>query len=316
VDTRGIGTTLTLDQLKSFVAVAKNQSISKASIELHLTQPSISNHLKHLQAQFNTKLYQRLGRGIELTDSGELFLRSASPIVAEITKLQNLFTTPPRRTRRNILKVASSHSPVFQLLPSLFVRLRKKDPQVEIDLSIRQPEQLERVILSSHAEIGISSNPSHSEELSCERIRKQRLVLFVSRHHPLARKPKVTLAEILVAPLIIRDGRSGHGTTIRALKELKARGLEFNIKTRCEEPYAIKAAVRKNLGIGIVFEDAVKTETASGEFKILAGHGLRMEAWNFVIYPQRRPLSPIAEEFLRLVRSVREKNFHGATFQT
>jgi DNA-binding transcriptional LysR family regulator len=308
--------TVTLDQLKSFVAIAKHQSISKASMELHLTQPSVSKHLRNLEAHFNTKLYHRLGRGIELTDSGQLALKNATTIVDEISKLQNLFTLPARRAERNILKIVSSHSPVFQLLPALFARLRKKDPQVEIDLSIRQPEQVERVILSSQAEIGISSNPSHSDELGCQRIQKQRLVFFVSRHHPLSRKSKVTLAEILVAPLIIRDGRSGHGTTIRALKELKARGLEFNIKTRCEEPYAIKAAVRKNLGIGIVFEDAVKTETASGEFKILAGHGLRMEAWNFVIYPQRRPLSPIAEEFLRLVRSVREKKFHDATFQT
>jgi DNA-binding transcriptional LysR family regulator len=308
--------TVTLDQLKSFVAIAKHQSISKASVELHLTQPSVSKHLRNLEVQFNTKLYSRLGRGIELTDSGQLALKNAMTIVDEISKLQNLFTMPARRAERNILKVVSSHSPVFHLLPSLFALLRKKDPQVEIELTIRPPEQVERVILSSQAEIGTSTNPARSEELECELLRKQKLVWFVSRHHPLARKPRVTLAEILVTPLIIQDGRRGHGTTARLLKKLKGQGLEFNIKTRCEEPYAIKAAVRENLGIGIVFEDTVKAETASGEFKVLVGHGLRLEGMNFLIYPKGKPLSPTAEEFLRLARNVRQKNFPGgATFK-
>ena len=303
---------MTLDQLRSFVAVAKHQNFSKASVELHLTQPSVSNHLKTLEAEINTKLYQRLGRGIELTDLGRLLLRQVRPILDQIAKLQNVFPTSAQRVEQNLLKVASSHSPAVELLPSLFARLRKKHPQLEIELTIRAAENLERGILSSQAEIAVSSHPSRLPELACEPLRKRKLVLFVSRHHPLAKKSRVSLSDVGATPLIIRTRRGSFGTTETLLKELKDRGQEFNVQMRCEEPYAIKAAVRNNLGIGVLFEDTVKPEITSGYFKVLEGHGLRLKGSLFIIYPQGKPLSPVAKELLQLLRRMRSKEFRGA----
>jgi DNA-binding transcriptional LysR family regulator len=75
----------------------------------------------------------------------------------------------------------------------------------------------------------------------------------------------------------------------------------------CDGPTAIKAAVRQNMGVGIAFEDAVKSEVISGEFKILKVPGIELEGASFIIYSKKRKLSPLALEFLELLRSARTK---------
>jgi DNA-binding transcriptional LysR family regulator len=74
---------------------------------------------------------------------------------------------------------------------------------------------------------------------------------------------------------------------------------------RCEVPDAIKEAVEKNAGIGIVFEDVVKREVERGEFKILKGHGLTLESDTYILYRADKPLSALGQEFLTLLRKAR-----------
>ena len=92
---------------------------------------------------------------------------------------------------------------------------------------------------------------------------------------------------------------------MRLLNELAGQGLKFKIGMRCEAPDAIKEAVKKNAGIGIVFEDVVKREVDRGDFKILKGHGLRLESDTYILYRDDKPLSALGQEFLELLRKVR-----------
>jgi DNA-binding transcriptional LysR family regulator len=95
------------------------------------------------------------------------------------------------------------------------------------------------------------------------------------------------------------------GATVRLLNELTGQGLKFKIGMRCEAPDAIKQAVEKNAGIGIVFEDVVKREVDRGEFKILKGHGLRLESDTYILYRDDKPLSALGQKFLAPLRKAR-----------
>jgi hypothetical protein len=83
--------------------------------------------------------------------------------------------------------------------------------------------------------------------------------------------------------------------------------VDLKIGMYCDGPTAIKAAVRQNMGVGIAFEDAVKSEVVSGEFKILKVPGVELEGESFIIYSKKRKLSPLALEFLELLRCARTK---------
>jgi DNA-binding transcriptional LysR family regulator len=68
---------------------------------------------------------------------------------------------------------------------------------------------------------------------------------------------------------------------------------------------AVKAAVRQRMGVGLGFEDTIKAELDDGKFKILAVRVLKLEGASYIVYSKRRPLSPIAQEFVNLLRGAR-----------
>jgi len=93
----------------------------------------------------------------------------------------------------------------------------------------------------------------------------------------------------------------------KAMQHIRYRGLDPKIAMYCDGPTEIKAAVRKNMGVGMVYEDAIKSEVASGELKILKVPGIELEGESSIIYSKKRKLSSLALEFLELLRSVRQK---------
>ena len=298
---------MTLNQFTFFAAVAKHLNLTKAAQELHVSQPSISQQLKSLEQHYGTRLYQRIGRGIELTDAGHLLLKNVRPFLEQANKLDFLFKAQRQIAGRESLGVAGTFSTSADLLPSFLARFKKTHPRAEIEFRTTSPDRLERLLLSSGAEIGVGTHIPRSPELSWEPLRRQKLVLFVSPSHRLGKKRRVTISDILATPLIIRSNKKRGGTTEGLLKHLADHGLEFKVGMRCEVPASVKEAVKRNMGVGIVFETVVQAEARKGDFRILKGHGLKLEGEAFIIYPKEKPLSPSAREFLDLLRRSRPK---------
>ena len=110
------------------------------------------------------------------------------------------------------------------------------------------------------------------------------------------------ITDVLAEPLILRGGQGGGGVTDRALKQLRDRGVEIRVGMYCDGPTAIKAAVAQGMGVGMVFEESLKAEAAAGKFKILRVHGLELEGHSYIVYSKSRPLLPLAQEFLEILR--------------
>ncbi|MDP2606151.1 MAG: LysR family transcriptional regulator [Deltaproteobacteria bacterium] len=295
---------MTLNQFTFFAATAKHGSLTRASQELRISQPSVSQQLRLLERDSGAKLYRRNGKGIELTDAGRLFLDRIEPILEQVEQIKSIFPKREVRTETGHLKIGGTFGPSTLLLPSLAVRFKKTHAEIEIELRTRSVQRLDQLLLNGHVEIAVSTHRPHHPELAWEPFRRQRMVLFVSSAHPLARINKVTLVDVQAFPLVIRYIGGVHGATVRLLNELAGQGLKFKIGMRCEVPDAIKEVVKKNAGIGIVFEDVVKREVERGEFKILQGHGLKLESDTYILYRADRPLSALGQEFLGLLRKV------------
>jgi DNA-binding transcriptional LysR family regulator len=116
------------------------------------------------------------------------------------------------------------------------------------------------------------------------------------------------LSDVIAEPFFIRGGMEISGVTEKAVKQLRDQGLEIKIGLRCEDPMAVKAVVRQRMGVGVAFEDTVKAEVKTGEFEILKIPGLKLSGESFVIYSKTRSLSPLAQEFLELLRCERTKD--------
>ena len=295
---------MTLNQFTFLAAVAKHGSLTRASQELRISQPSVSQQLRLLERDSGVKLYRRNGRGIELTEAGRLFLGRIEPILEQVAQIKSIFPLPEEGAETGRLKIGGTFGPSTLLLPSLAARFKKTHSEIEIDLRTGSVQRLEQLLFNGHVEIAVSTQRPHHAELTGEPFRRERMVLFVSPAHPLAQKRKVTLVDVQAFPLVTRYIAGVQGATARLLNELAGQGLKFKIGMRCEAPDAIKEAVEKNAGIGMVFEDVVKREAKRGEFKILKGHGLKLESETYILYRADRPLSALGQEFLGLLRKV------------
>ncbi|HYA31062.1 MAG TPA: LysR family transcriptional regulator [Acidobacteriota bacterium] len=294
---------MTLHQFRIFLAIAKCGNLTKAALQLRMSQPAISHQLKLLQGSYGARIYLRTPAGIELTHAGRKLLAGIAPIVEQVAKLKRGFepVLAPKEALE-LLRVGGIESASGYLLPAILAQFKRRYPNVGLDFRTRTSEQLERLVLNFALDFAVTGRDASSNGLVCEPLRQERVALFVSANHPLAKRPKVSLTDALAEPLIVSGSKGGYGVTDSALRQLRNQGHELKIGMRCDGPTAIKATVRQKMGVGIVFEASLRSEVASGEFKILKVSGLELTGESFITYSRHRPLGPVAREFLELLR--------------
>jgi len=293
---------MTIKQFIIFSAVARHLNITRASQELHISQPSVSQHLKLLEEDYNVKLFTKSKRGIVLTESGNLFLTKLMPILAQLDALKRAFANASLESQVDSLVIGGTYGPSALLLPSLTGVFKRSYPRVELELRSANRPYMERLVLSSEVDIALITGRPRSSNLVVEPCRKEKLVAFVARNHPLASKRELSLAEFARVPLIIHGRKNSSNTAATILRGLQEKGLEPVVAVRCESPDAVKTSVREKVGMGILYQDAVRREFGKGEFINVKLHGLKLEAESFIIWHRDKPLSSAASAFLRLLR--------------
>jgi DNA-binding transcriptional LysR family regulator len=295
---------MTLQQLRIFVAVGNYLNVTRASKEVHIHQSTASEHLKALESEYGVQLLRRLGHGVELTEAGALLLGDAEIIVSEVEKLQQKYTAKVIAGKKIAVSVGGSHSPSASVLPLLSVIFKGTHPRVAVNLRTGTSQEIMRLLLNSEIELGVVTSPPSDPLIAVDPCWQERLVAFVSAKHPLAKKRKLTLAELASTPLIIKKAKEGDDKVAHLLKWIQQQGFELNIFMNTESPEATMASVQTGIGLGILYEHLVKGAVKSGELKILAVPELekKMKVDISAIYYRRRPLSPAAGDFLTLLR--------------
>jgi DNA-binding transcriptional LysR family regulator len=161
-------------------------------------------------------------------------------------------------------------------------------------------------------DVAVTARSATSRELVCEPLRPERIVAFVRTDHPLAHKRSVKIPELFNERFITRGGAGISGTTEKALKQFRTQGFEVKIGLRCDDPMAVRAAVRQKMGVGIGFEETIKADAQAGAFKILKVRGLELAGTSYIIYLKHHQLSPLAQECLELLRAARSQHIYKA----
>jgi DNA-binding transcriptional LysR family regulator len=300
---------MTLHQFHIFIAIAKHKNLTRASQELRISQPGVSQQMRLLQQEYGAQLYKRTAKGVELTNTGKRFFTAISPILEQVTSLKTCSghsVTAPEPER---LVVGGTDSTSTYLVPSFLSRFKKANPGVEIECRSNHGNEIERLVLKHNIDIAITTRMPDSRRIMAEPFRRERLVALVSRHHHLAKAVSITLRDLERTPFLIRASGGSDGTTVTGLKSLGLdNGINIIIGMRFESCSAIREAIHRNLGIGIVYEDAVRYDLRRGDFKTINIPGLNLEGQSYIVYSNDKPLSKIATDFLNLLRSSKSKN--------
>jgi LysR family hydrogen peroxide-inducible transcriptional activator len=301
---------MTLNQIRAFGAVSKYLNITRAAESLSISEPSVFKQVKSLEDFCGVRLYRKVGRQIELTREGQLVQADVREILLRVERLGQRFKQAA--LTGGSLAVGGSHAPSVALIPSLLARFKESHSHTQIIFRTKSSRGIEQLVLQSQVEIGVITNPSNSRLLRLLPCREEDIVVVVSAKHPLAKKFELKLAEVAQAPLIIKKGRQGRPSEF--LRQIESQGFRLNILMECESGQAIKIAVMRGMGIGILYRDQVESELEAGSLKMLKIAGLkRINGKSFIVYRKGRPLSQNALDFLALLGGPRQKlGWNGA----
>jgi DNA-binding transcriptional LysR family regulator len=296
---------MTVHQLRIFEAVSRHLNITRAAAELHISQPSVYQQIKSLEQSCGLRLYHKAGRGIELTSEGQTLLGESQEILDKIERLERRFEASRRSPSTRTFMVGGSHGPSKSILPSCLAAFKQRQPLVQITLRTQSSRSIERLTINSALEIAVITHPSLSPHLQYVPFGQERVVLFVSRQHPLAKKQHLSLAEIAAVPLIIHRGiRRGTGkNTLDIMKRIEELGQAPTILMESNSGEAVKTAALKGMGIGILMQAHLDNEVRKREVKILKIRNLK-EMWvsTFVIFKKDKRLSSNAQIFLDMLK--------------
>jgi DNA-binding transcriptional LysR family regulator len=286
-----------------FYSAAKHRSITQAAREHRISQPAVSRQLKLLQEDLGIVLFNKSGRGIELTHSGHALCEVVRAIVSSVDTFKNNHRGPTAES----LIIGASHGPSACLLPLVMSQFNKSYPSVNLTLRTASSGEVEEWIVTSKLDFGLVNDPSMSPWFHTEPYRCEQLVAFVTPGHPLAKK-QLEAHKLSDIPFVIKTRRNKPSKSEEQLNKLGKSGFKFTIAMRCENPQSVMNAVKHRAGVGLLFYETIKSEIERGEFSIVNLPGIELIRENYIVYPKEKPLTPVAQQFLTLLRASVTKN--------
>lgn len=239
---------MTLEQLRIFVAVAERQHVTQAAAALNLAQSAASHAIAALEAQHRTKLFNRVGRRIELTEAGHVFLAESRAVLARVEAAQ-LALSDFSGLKRGTLPVQASHTIAGYWLPRHLVDFKRAYPQIQIRLTIDNTAQVAAAVESGTAELGFVEGAIEKEQLVCTPVARDQLFVVVGPEHPWADGRPLAPADLAAAEWVLRE--PGSGTRSAFEDALACSGIEpakLRIALELPSNESVRAAVEAGLG--------------------------------------------------------------------
>jgi DNA-binding transcriptional LysR family regulator len=292
-----------LHQIQIFAKIVELRSFSRAAEALHLTQPTISEHVRLLEDEIGGRLFDRLGRETVPTKAGELLYGYARRMLALHEETRRSLDQFLGRMSGG-LSVGASTIPGEYVLPPLMGRFKEKYPEISVSLLIQDTQRILDLLLEGKVEMGVVGARIEHRALEYTELMPDELVLVVPATHPWHGRKTVTLAELSQEPLIIRERGSGSRHALeRALTEAGVEWESLRIVGELGSTQAIKQAVKAGMGLSIISRRAVEEECHHGLLCCVRLKELRVSRHFYIVIHRERTRSPLCGAFLDFLRS-------------
>jgi LysR family cyn operon transcriptional activator len=191
-----------LRHLRYFLAVAETLSFTRAANRLHVSQPTLSHQIAQLEEEIGSTLFDRIGRRVHLTQSGETFREYAQRALKEVqsatTAISELEGLMHGRLTIGVFESFST-----SLLPPLIAQFANRYPGIHITMRQLPTGQLEGELEKGSLDFGVAYSPPSSEAIVAEKLFQEPLTLVVGAKHPLAQRKRVKLSALDGQPLTL-----------------------------------------------------------------------------------------------------------------
>ena len=261
---------MTLEQLRIFVAVAERGHMTRAAESLGMTQSAVSAAVRTLETQYGTQLFDRIGRGIELTDIGQRFLPEARAVLNRAATARSSLSDLSETTRGS-LSIAASQTIASYWLPRRLTTFHAAYPDVRLDVRIGNTRQVEQAVADGSADVGLVEGRTQHPALSRLHVDDDRLVLVVSSAHPLPPACTDGKPDLRALSWVIREEGSGTRNVLEDLALSKGIAFEeLRVFLILPSNEAVREAVGAGAGATIVSEHVVARDIAAGALSPIA----------------------------------------------
>ena len=293
-----------LARLQTFLLAAEHLSFSETAKHLHLSQPTVSHHIKTLESNLGVKLFDRTGGSLKLTEAGHLLLPHAAQLIRQTIELQQMMDSLGRRIIGQ-LRIACSTTTGKYILPQFAARFRSKHPGVHVSILRCTSEHVISSLLESDANLGVVSyDICGSDNLECQEFFEDHIILIVPANHPWVLRQQIEPAELLQEPFLIREPTSG--TRRVMLAELEKHDIvlnDMNIFMELGNAEAIVRTVEARFGVAFVSRSAAAWALERGSVVEVSVAGFDLRRQVYMVQKTIREANRAVEAFWSFVHN-------------
>ncbi len=276
---------LSYNRLQSIVKIAEKRGVSAAAIALNVSQPALSRALNETERSLGVVLFERRGRGVELTETGRRFCELAREIIARHEMIRyNLNELDSQLA--GLASVVFPEAVARMIFIPLMQRMKDKHPLVTLRLMTSLPDMVPYHINSGRADVGVTSNTNamlgiHTTPLITEKLQLVGPAVSAVRH-----APTISLAEVAQLPLILP---ATEGTRTLIDRVFKMEGLKPEIAFEIDSPTTQLDLVRQGEGFAILSYAMVQRVVSLGEISANTIVNPSIERTLYTVLPSNRP---------------------------
>ncbi len=283
----------TLHQLNILQAVARGGSFSRASAELHLSQPAVSMQIKQLEEALGLPLFEQIGKRIHLTEAGKEVLSYARTISQQLDELEGVLNRLKGLSGGRLRISVATTANYF--IPTLLGTFSRRFPEVTVSLDVTNRETLLEQLTENTVDLVIMGQPPIEADVEAMPFLDNPLVVVAPPDHTLARQKRVSLARLQEETFLVRE--SGSGTRIAMERFFNERGMRLKTGMEVGSNEAIKQSVQAGLGLGLLSHATIEQELALRRLAVLDVEDFPIMRHWYIVHRRGKRLSPTAEAF-------------------
>ena len=288
-------------QLNIFCKVIELKSFSRAGKAVHLSQPTISSHIKDLEDHFECRLIDRLSKEAIPTKAGELLYDYAKRMLALRDETETALAEYNGKIRGRLL-IGGSTIPGTYLMPQLIGDFKRKYPDVIVSLVIGDTDYIIERILKGRLELGIVGAKAETRKIIQKKLIEDEMRLIVPADHCWAGKKRLSLKRLISEPFILREHGSGTLKSLdQSLSSCGYRIEDLNVVAELGSTQAICQGIKTGVGVSVISTLAVAEDLQAGKVNALEIDGLDLKRNFYLTRHRYRSPSPLSEAFAKFL---------------
>lgn len=278
------------------MSVFRNRGFSKASIELHLTQPTVSEHIKTLERELNCTLFERLGKKIIPTREADVLYNHALELVEKAEDVKSVLGRLKKEVAGELI-VGASTIPGTYLLPALMSGFKRKHPEVSFQVRVGDSQEIVQQVVSHHVLLGIVGSKITDAQIHYIPFLEDELIIVASPSF--MKSSRIALKDLCRYPMVLRE--EGSGTRREAEKLLEGQGVacgSVKVAGIFGSTDAVKQAAKAGLGLTILSRFSVTEELKHKLLKEVRLAAPPMKRMLYLVTHKKRALPLLYSLFL------------------